>query len=145
MTAGGPDDTNGGEPAVRHLFVYGTLRPGDERWPFLAPFVTDGGHPDATAGAVHDTGRNYPAAIFGGTGRILGRTFELIAERRDEALALLDEVESAVDGLYRRVVVTTESGATAWAYAYGAGLTLTPIDSGDWFEHLARQGRPLAG
>jgi len=28
---------------ITHLFVYGTLRPGQQRWPFLAPFVVDEG------------------------------------------------------------------------------------------------------
>jgi hypothetical protein len=27
----------------------------------------------------------------------------------------------------------TGRGVTAWAYAHGAGLDLTPIESGDWF------------
>jgi hypothetical protein len=29
-------------PQVKHVFVYGTLRPGDVRWQFLEPFVVDG-------------------------------------------------------------------------------------------------------
>ena len=49
-------------------------------------------------------------------------------------LRLRDEVESAVDGLHRRVRVTTHSGHVAWAFAYGEGPELTPIPSGDWFQ-----------
>ena len=49
---------------VRHLFVYGTLRPGDVRWRFLQPFVVDEGWPDTIEGRLFDTGLDYPAAIL---------------------------------------------------------------------------------
>ena len=113
--------------------MYGTLRPGDVRWSFLEPFAADEGVDDTVGGRVFDTGLGYPAAIFGDDGTIHGRTYRLHAHRLDEALAVLDEEEDTVDGLYRRVVVTTGTGVTAWAYAYGQGLDLTPIPSGDWF------------
>lgn len=117
-----------------HLFVYGTLRPGDVRWPLLARFVADQGVDDTAPGQVFDTGLDYPAAIFGGDGRILGRTYVLRAERLDEALSVLDEEEDTVAGLYRRVRVTTGLGIAAWAYSYGTGLELTLIPSGDWLD-----------
>jgi gamma-glutamylcyclotransferase (GGCT)/AIG2-like uncharacterized protein YtfP len=118
---------------TRHLFVYGTLRPGDVRWSLLAPFAADDGSDDTVPGELFDTGLDYPAAMFGGTSTIVGRTFELRADRLDEALTVLDEVEGTVLGLYRRVRVTTSRGVSAWAYEYGRGLELTRIPSGDWF------------
>lgn len=121
-----------------HLFVYGTLRPGDVRWPILQRFVDDEGVDDTTAGGVFDTGLDFPAAIFGGPGTIIGRTYALHPGLVDDALAVLDEVEAAVVGLYRRVRVTTGRGLTAWAYAYGSGLELTAIPSGDWFDRPVR-------
>ena len=54
------------------------------------------------------------------------------------ALAHLDEVEGAVAGDYRRVEVVTESGRTVWAYEYGGGLTVDPIEDGSWLAHLER-------
>lgn len=117
-----------------HLFVYGTLRPGDVRWPMLEPFVDDEGVDDSAAGAVFDTGLDYPAAIFGTDGRIAGRTYRLRLDRLDEALDALDLEEDTVEGLYRRVEITTGNGVAAWAYAYGHGLELTAIESGDWFD-----------
>ncbi len=122
---------------ITHLFVYGTLRPGDVRWPFLAPYAADTGVDDGVAGQVYDTGCGYPAAIFAeapeaGLASIVGRTYSLVVDRLDEALALLDEVEAAVAGSYRRVEVTTDAGVAAWAYAYGSGLDLTPIPGNDW-------------
>ena len=116
-----------------HLFVYGTLRPGDVRWSFLEPFVADAGAVDSVAGRLFDTGLDYPAAVFDGDHSIAGRTYLLRSDRLDEALAVLDEEEDTVLGLYRRVEVTTGSGLRAWAYEYGDGLELTPIESGDWF------------
>ena len=119
--------------SITHLFVYGTLRPGDVRWPLLQPFVNGVGVADEVDGELYDTGLEYPAAVFGGTGRIVGDTFQLITETLDHALAVLDEEEDTVDGLYRRVVIRTRGGRVAWAYEYGTGLTLAPITSGDWF------------
>lgn len=118
---------------VDALFVYGTLRKGDVRWGFLERFVADEGTDDTVAGALYDTGLDYPAAVFDEPGTIVGATFRLRSDALDEALAVLDEEEDTVLGLYRRVVVTTSNGVTAWAYAYGDGLELTPIPSGDWF------------
>ena len=120
---------------TRHVFVYGTLRPGDVRWHFLRPFVVDEGWPDTTGGELFDTGFDYPAAVFNDRGTIHGRTFALLAASAEQALRVLDEVEGIVDGEYSRVVVRTARGVDAWAYASGDGLTLTPIPSGDWFHH----------
>ncbi len=117
----------------RYLFVYGTLRPGDVRWSFLEPFAADEGVDDTVTGLLYDTGLDYPAAIFGGERTIVGRTYLLRIDRLDEALSVLDEEEDTVLGLYRRVEVTTGRGMAAWAYEYGNGLDLTPIESGDWF------------
>jgi gamma-glutamylcyclotransferase (GGCT)/AIG2-like uncharacterized protein YtfP len=127
-----------------HLFVYGTLRPHDVRWPMLEPFVIDLGWNDTVHGRLFDTGLGYPAAIFAPPPldlepvrldrTVRGRTVRLVASAADRALELLDIEEDTVEGLYRRVSVVTASGVRAWAYEYGAGLDLTPIDSGDWFE-----------
>ena len=123
---------------VDHLFVYGTLRPGDVRWHFLEPFVIDEGWPDRVAGRVFDTGQDYPGAIFDERaapgGSVVGRTYTLLHESLGRCLEVLDEVEGIVGGEYRRVVVTTERGATAWAYEYGDGLDLVEIASGDWLD-----------
>ena len=123
---------------IRHVFVYGTLRPGDVRWHVLEPFVVDDGWNDTVAGQLFDTGFDYPAAMFNGAGTIHGHTFALLDASLGRALAVLDEVEGVVDGEYSRVAVRTARGVDAWAYACGSGLDLTPITSGDWLIH-----RPL--
>jgi gamma-glutamylcyclotransferase (GGCT)/AIG2-like uncharacterized protein YtfP len=119
---------------ITHLFVYGTLRPGQQRWPFLEPYVVDEGHDATVTGALYDTGNNYPAARFDRAGTIHGRVFPLHVKRLDEALELLDEVEGAVIDLFRRVAVTTSTDIEAWAYDY-CGETIFPvISSGDWLD-----------
>ncbi len=120
---------------VRHLFVYGTLRPGDVRWHFLAPFVVDDGWLDTVPGELFDTGLDYPAAVFNDRDTIHGHSFALLEKSLERALAVLDDVEGIVDGDYSRVVVRTATGVDAWAYASGQGVNLTPITSGDWFLH----------
>jgi gamma-glutamylcyclotransferase (GGCT)/AIG2-like uncharacterized protein YtfP len=117
---------------VRHLFAYGTLLPGEPRWSFLEPYVDDEGRPDRASGTLFDTGLGYPAARFGTSGTILGRVFPLRVALLDDALAVLDEVEGAVEGLYRRVAIVTAGGIAAHAYEYGGGLDLEPIGSGSW-------------
>ena len=79
---------------THHLFVYGTLRPGEVRWVHLAPFVVGDGVDTTVAGDVYDTGLEYPAAMFGGEGRIIGRVYELT--RLDEARANVPIAEAKV-------------------------------------------------
>jgi gamma-glutamylcyclotransferase (GGCT)/AIG2-like uncharacterized protein YtfP len=119
---------------ISAIFVYGTLRPGDVQWTLLESYVADDGVDDAATGELFDTGLGYPAGVFEGAGTIVGRTYQLLADRVDEALAALDEYEDTALGLYRRVAVTTSQGTRAWAYAYGEGLELSRIESGDWFD-----------
>lgn len=124
---------------LHHVFVYGTLRPGDVRWQFLQPFVVDEGRLDTVEGQLFDTGLDYPAAIFDERaepgGRIVGQTYELRMASLGSCLDVLDREEDTVGGRYRRVVVRTDRGVDAYAYEYGDDLHLTPIDSGDWFAH----------
>ena len=117
---------------ITHLFIYGTLGPGQERWPHLAPFVDDEGRDDSVPGALYDTGNGYPAARFDVPGRILGSVYSLRVDRLDECLEILDEVEGAVLDLFRRVAITTSSGVEAWAYEYCGETQLPEIASGSW-------------
>jgi gamma-glutamylcyclotransferase (GGCT)/AIG2-like uncharacterized protein YtfP len=122
---------------ITHLFVYGTLRPGQQRWPFLEPFVTDEGHDESVVGTLYDTGHGYPAAKFDRSGSIFGRVYPLKLDRLDEGLKLLDEVEGAVIDLFRRVAITTSTGTEAWAYEYCGEPQFPEIARGDW---IAQQG-----
>lgn len=117
---------------IANLFVYGTLRPGQQRWPFLEPFVTDEGREESVSGALFDTGNGYPAARFDRAGTIHGRVYSLRDDRLEEALELLDEVEGAVVDLFRRIAITTSTGTQAWAYEYCGETAFAAIPSGNW-------------
>ncbi|HVL81796.1 MAG TPA: gamma-glutamylcyclotransferase family protein [Actinomycetota bacterium] len=102
------------------VFVYGLLRPGSRLHHVVEQFVR-AATPASVPGRLYDTGLGYPAALFGHGGRIEGSVLHL--DRPDEALSLLDEVESEGE-LYRRVVVeaTTDDGPTsAWSYEWLRG------------------------
>lgn len=122
-----------------HLFIYGTLIPGEERWHFLEPYVAAGSTPtqDRAHGHLYDTGHGYPAALFDATNSIAdqmeGLVIELDEATVDEAMALLDEVEGEPEGLYHRVIVETVGGARAWAYQYGLSTDgLRRLTGGSW-------------
>ena len=113
------------------VFVYGTLIPGDVRWPIIEPFVIDRRRV-TVAGRVYDTGLGYPAARFDQQGTIRGWLLHLDPARLEHALTVLDEVEGAVVGYYRRVAVVTDGGAHAFSYEYGLPTTgLVDLD-GAW-------------
>lgn len=117
---------------ITSLFVYGTLRPGQERWQHLAPFVIDEGHDDSVIGVLYNTGNGYPAARFIDRGSIQGRVYALSPNRLDECLQLLDDVEGAVLDLFGRVAVITCTGLEVWAYEYGGHQQFPEIASGNW-------------
>ena len=117
---------------IDEVFCYGTLLPGEERWPFLAPFVL-GHEPDQVSGRIYDTGLGYPAALFDRVGIIHGVRFRLESQRLSEALSLLDEVEGGVAGLYHRVSLVTAMGVRVHAYQYGGDLEgLVDVPDGNW-------------
>lgn len=124
----------GGAVSITHLFVYGTLRPGDVRWHLLEPFVVDDGWIDSVDGQLYDTGVGYPAALFDrpDSSTIHGRTYALLESSIVRGLEVLDLEEQSVTGGFHRVPVITATDVRAWAYQYAGGLDLTEIPSGDW-------------
>jgi len=120
---------------VNRLFVYGTLLPGQSNWHVLAPFVADEGVPDTARGSMFDTRLGWPAVAFDGTAVVAGRVFTLRDEGLDRALAVLDEFEGIHEGAYTRIAITTDAGATAWAY-HAAQPFEHSIESGDWPGYL---------
>jgi gamma-glutamylcyclotransferase (GGCT)/AIG2-like uncharacterized protein YtfP len=117
------------------LFVYGTLMVGHCRWPILEPLVVGGASgmfPSSTDGRLYDTGHDYPAARFDHDGTVFGQVGRLHPEGLAAAFDLLDEVAGAVHGHYRRVLVATDDGTTAWAYEYGLSPDGLPDLHGRW-------------
>lgn len=126
-------------PAV---FVYGTLMPGQPRWPLMEPFSVS--HRPATArGHLWDTGLGYPAARFDDGGAdvvdVPGILVAIAPDRLARALAALDRVEG--EGvLYRRVEVATTGGPAITYEWLGPTDGLLPLAAG-WPQAL-RQSPP---
>lgn len=107
------------------MFVYGTLKPGQRRWPILAPFTSrpDAGVPGSAPGRLFDTGYGWPAAVFDrrAADRVPGVIVGLHPASTDEALAILDDVEGVGSGLFRRVLVDVE-GRPCWSYHWPGSI-----------------------
>jgi gamma-glutamylcyclotransferase (GGCT)/AIG2-like uncharacterized protein YtfP len=120
------------EPVTR-IFVYGTLLPGFEAWPVLAPWVTGVPQADAVAGCLYDTGRGYPAATFPAGDDTAGSVVHGVVAtldplRSDGALAALDRYEGSE---YRRIRVRTEAGTDCDTYTWIAPLAgCRPVPGG---------------
>jgi len=102
--------------AIARLFVYGTLMPGEERWPLLAPLAAPGAPEAATAaGLLYRTPYGWPAAAFGPAHR--AAVPGVVVALRDPGIALpfLDEIEGTGTGLFERRVIKTTAGE-CWAY-----------------------------
>ena len=117
------------------LFVYGTLRPGDVRWPFLEPFVADDGIDDTVAVPCSTPVSAIPPRCSTRAPRTT------IAGPHVRAAFRSGSTRHSRCSTRRRTPCRAvpsggghdRAGRQAWAYAYGDGLDLTPIPSGDWF------------
>lgn len=114
---------------VSTVFVYGTLRPGEARWPLLRPFARSW-QPATAPGRLWDTGNGYPAAVFDGDGPELhGVAVVLAGDRAGDAVEVLDEIEG--EGvLFERVEIVTSLGR-AYSYQWlGDTAGLAPLPHG---------------
>jgi gamma-glutamylcyclotransferase (GGCT)/AIG2-like uncharacterized protein YtfP len=123
------------QAAIRHLFVYGTLRPclaGAEQRRLIAGLAVAG---SATVpGLLYDLGA-YPALVAG-PGIVHGDLFVVLDERRLVALDAYEEC-GGDNPLYRReaTLATRPDGSTvtAWTYAYQRSIAAaTVVASGDY-------------
>ncbi|HEX2273906.1 MAG TPA: gamma-glutamylcyclotransferase [Acidimicrobiales bacterium] len=111
------------------LFVYGTLMPGQERWPVLLPYARSS-EPATARGQLWDTGVGYPAARFDDTGRDFpGALVTIAAELLTDVVRTLDRIEG--EGvLFRRVEISTSAGP-AFSYEWiGPTEGLSPLPNG---------------
>ncbi|MGH9038272.1 MAG: gamma-glutamylcyclotransferase family protein [Acidimicrobiia bacterium] len=112
------------------VFVYGTLMPGQPRWPYLRPYAVSWEAATA-AGRLWDTGRGYPAARFDDPDHeIPGVAVLLAAETALEAVQVLDDIEGE-GSLYRRVQIATSCGQ-ALSYEWLRATDGFPPLPGGW-------------
>ncbi len=124
------------------LFVYGTLRPGEQRWPAIDKYVERVEQATLSGFTLYDLPAGYPA-IEPGDGVVTGALLHLEEELVDQALERADEIEGHVEGapnsLYERVVVEV-AGVSAYTYVYHPNRREylhsrgTIVTSGDWLE-----------
>jgi gamma-glutamylcyclotransferase (GGCT)/AIG2-like uncharacterized protein YtfP len=113
---------------INRLFVYGTLMPGEARWPLLSPLVSPADpEPAAAGGRLYRTPYGWPAAVFSGDAGSgpdvllaegAGATVPgLVLTLREpgRALPVLDEIEGTATGLFERRLIVTTAGR-CWAY-----------------------------
>lgn len=119
--------------SIDRLFVYGTLKPGQSRWPALAPFVDPDVPPVAAEveGQLWATPWGWPA-FTAGTAEVRGVLVALRSDLIDEALAHLDKVEGVGTGLFERVALQTCTGISCSIYLWPDGTDgFTALD-GEW-------------
>lgn len=122
-------------PAQRHVFVYGTLRRGDDNdITQLAPaprFVGEG----RIAGTMYHLGR-YPGVVLGGAGEVLGEVYAIMPELE----RVLDEIEEIYpqrsDEYFKRIVAVQVGGVEHACIVYEINPRYLgearPIAGGDW-------------
>jgi gamma-glutamylcyclotransferase (GGCT)/AIG2-like uncharacterized protein YtfP len=111
------------------LFVYGTLAPGQEAWPLLAPHVIHSSK-NAVPGRLYDTGRGYPGAVFGTGADFVHGWCCALADPPFDPLGALDAFEGDE---YERITVQCVDGTEAVTYAWIAPLDgCEPVSGGDW-------------
>lgn len=103
---------------VPHLFVYGTLMPGHERWPLLAEYVVADPVAATVAGYLRDSGHGWPA-LNAGSGHAPGVLVRADAADTRQLLATLDDVEGVAVGLFSRQARAV-NGRVAWVYVAGS-------------------------
>ena len=119
--------------SIDRLFVYGTLKPGQSRWPALAPFV-DPLEPVVAAeveGQLWATPWGWPA-LTRGTGPVRGVLVTLRPDGLEDALARLDEIEGVDTGLFERVATTTCAGTSCLMYLWPKDTEGFTLLEGEW-------------
>jgi gamma-glutamylcyclotransferase (GGCT)/AIG2-like uncharacterized protein YtfP len=124
---------------VASLFVYGTLRRGEERFPVLERHRARLAFTGSTRGTLYDLGTHPGLRLGEGSTAVIGEAYA--CDAIDDLLRETDAIEEflgfGVPGsLYRRAIVTVAvtSGGSALAWAYGfEGSPAGPIVvGGDW-------------
>ena len=102
------------------VFVYGTLKPGQVRWPLLKQYAPAYVARCEYPGYLYDCGA-YPAAVFTPDAtdtHIVGYSVTFLAHQQEEILATLDKVEGVSYGLF----VQKEIDVSVYAYEIGPRL-----------------------
>ncbi len=121
--------------SLRHVFVYGTLRQGDDNdITRLQPTPRWVG-PAVISGAMYHFGR-YPGVLLGQPGRVVGEVWAITPELE----RVLDEIEELypqqTNEYFKRVIQVEVDGRPVECIVYEINAALVAgkplIQSGDW-------------
>ena len=120
--------------AVNHLFIYGTLRDGEERSGILSEFSSKVYKDCKIRGRLIDLSGGYPGLISG-DGSVVGEIHH--TPKIQNALKRLDMIEGfkgyGEDGSLFHRVLTYSNNIPCWAYVYARSPDDGQvIESGDW-------------
>ena len=120
--------------AVDHLFIYGTLREGEERSGILSKFSSKVYKDCKIKGSLIDLPDGYPGLISG-DGSVVGEIHH--TPDIENTLKELDRVEGfngyGEDGSLFHRVLTYSNNIPCWTYVYARSPDDGPvIESGDW-------------
>jgi gamma-glutamylcyclotransferase (GGCT)/AIG2-like uncharacterized protein YtfP len=122
--------------AVNHLFIYGTLREGEERSEILSEFSSKAYKDCKVRGSLIDLPGGYPGLI-NGDGSVVGEIHH--TPKIQNALKKLDMIEGfngyGEDGSLFHRVLTYSNDIPCWTYVYARSPDDGPvIESGDWLK-----------
>ena len=122
--------------AVNHLFIYGTLREGEERSEILSEFSSKVYKDCKVRGSLIDLPGGYPGLI-NGDGSVVGEIHH--TPKIQNALKKLDMIEGfkgyGEDGSLFHRVLTYSNDIPCWTYVYAGSPDDGPvIESGDWLK-----------
>ncbi len=134
---------------ARHVFVYGTLRRGEERdINSLRPAPRWLG-PASVSGVIYQLG-SYPGLVLGASGRVRGEVYEISAELELQ-LDMIEDVWPTPSGEYIKseTVVRLEYDGERFAdvvclvyeLAPGRASGKSEVAGGDWVGHRAARSR----
>ena len=120
--------------AVNHLFIYGTLRGGEERSGILSEFSSKVYKDCKIRGSLIDLRGGFPGLI-NGDGWVIGEIHH--TPKIQNALKELDRIEGfngyGEDGSLFHRMLTYSNDIPCWTYVYAGSTDDGPvIESGDW-------------
>ena len=141
---------------IAHLFVYGTLIPGQRNWPLIEELIA----PDPIHGAcargwrMWHVGADYPTITPADPKHtVRGTLLRIAPDARHELLELCDDLEGHTpgsdDNYYERVAAPIEQAPggpthSAWLYHWtparlqATKVRLTEVPGGDWVRWRTR-------
>lgn len=123
---------------MKHLFTYGSLKPGGHFYPRIEPYVLNP-REGTVLGKLYDTGNGWPALRRVYKEEDVAITFGIVYNVQDydmpTLMAITDGIEGYPNLFDRDERLINVKGNTVWAWVYFGNqesLFKTRIESGEW-------------